>query len=62
MSVTRLHSLRQRSRDLAGILAAPLGAAGDDYLTPDQRERYEIEMVNLQVEIELEIRTLEISK
>ena len=62
MSVTRLHSLRQRSRDLAGILAAPLGAAGDDYLTPDQRERYEIELVNLQVEIELEIRTLEISK
>jgi hypothetical protein len=62
MSVTRLHSLRQRSRDLAAILAAPLGSAGDDYLTPDQRERYEIELVNLQVEIEAEIRTSEISR
>ena len=62
MSVTRLQFLRQRSRDLAGILAAPLGAAGDDYLTPTQRESAEIELVNLQVEIELEIRTLEISK
>jgi hypothetical protein len=62
MRVNRLQSLRQRSRDLAGILSAPLGAAGDDYLTPDQRERYEIELVNLQVEIEAEIAASEISK
>ena len=62
MRVTRLQILRQRDRGIAGILAAPLGASGDDYLTPDQRERYEIELVNLQVEIEAEIAASEISK
>lgn len=55
MSLIRLQSLRQRSKYLAAILAAPLGSAGDDYLSPEQRERYEIELVNLQAEIEAEI-------
>lgn len=47
----KLTTLNQRAKDLANILSAPIGSAGDDYITADQRERYEAELSRIHAEI-----------
>lgn len=44
--------LHLRARHLCAILTAPFGAAGDDWLSRDQRQRYEAELDSIRAEIE----------
>jgi hypothetical protein len=48
----KLTQLTQRARALANILSAPIGSAGDDYLTPAQRSKAEAELSAVRAEIE----------
>lgn len=47
----KLTQLTQRARALANILSAPIGSAGDDYLTPAQRSKAEAELTAIHIEI-----------
>lgn len=48
----KIDTLHLRASQLAAILSAPLGAAGDDWLSADQRERYEAELESIKADIE----------
>ncbi len=47
-----INVLTLRARHLCAILTAPFGCAGDDWLSPDQRNRYEAELDTIRAEIE----------
>lgn len=52
MKHTQITALKAKRSELSAILAAPLGSAGDDYITADQRRRYESELAAIDATLE----------
>ena len=52
MNQTKIDRLKALRKELAAIVAAPLGSAGDDYITPDQRRRIEADLASIEATLE----------
>jgi hypothetical protein len=52
MNQTKIDRLKALRKELAAIVAAPLGSAGDDYITADQRRRIEADLASIEATLE----------